>query len=336
MTGRRVLVGREATEGAAEPPRPLATLRFQYGPAGLGVSRSGHIRAGERLAITYDPARLAGLAASRRGRPGSREVLGHVRFHPGGRICSGPVTPYLNDDPVWSGHADRWPPFEVVVPAEAAQVELWFQCPDGAGAGADAWDSRYGQNYWFDVDRTGLAVPERSVGPRSGAIVDSGLVRVAWDAASKESASPGTHGSRACTRLTVEARVGDAAAATHAWADLHLFDAMDELVHAATVALERRAELDEGAARFGWNAVVYQGTGGGSGMGVVLRPDVHMAQYRLYAEVHGQVFTDGVLHELAVSPDRDVLPGHAAPDLRRPAGPIRRRVGGPPDRKLRD
>jgi len=35
------------------------------------------------------------------------------------------------------------------------------------------------------------------------------------------------------------------------------------------------------------------------------RPDAHTVQYRLYCRVRGQVFTDGVLHQLAVPADED-------------------------------
>ena len=45
--------------------------------------------------------------------------------------------------------------------------------------------------------------------------------------------------------------------------------------------------------------------GGGSGVGVVVRPDAHLVQYRLYAETGGRVVTDGLLHELAVPADHD-------------------------------
>jgi len=37
----------------------------------------------------------------------------------------------------------------VSVPADTAQVELWFSNTDQAGC--VAWDSRYGQNYWLKV-----------------------------------------------------------------------------------------------------------------------------------------------------------------------------------------
>ena len=55
-----------------------------------------------------------------------------------------------------------------------------------------------------------------------------------------------------------------------------------------------------------WEDEVYQGSGGGSGIGVWSRPDAHTVQYRLYCQVRGQVFTDGVLHQFEVPADEDV------------------------------
>src|SRR5262245_8667530 len=304
MTGDATL----SAAGAAVVREPAAALDFRLGPPGLGVGLRGRIRAGGRLVITYDPARLAG--AAQRGEhglvPGEiREVRAHVRFHPGGQAAGGPVTRRTPGEPAAAGTGLRPRPLEIVVPADAARVEVWFQLPGGAAG--DTWDSRYGQNYWFDVDGAGLAVPERSVEWRPGALADEGQVRVVADCAAKAWTATGAAGRRVCTRLSVEALVGDAADASHSLADVHLFDAQDALVHAATVPLARRAEAGDGSSRFTWDGVVHEGSGGGSGVGVVFGPDVHTVQYRLYAEVHGQIVTDGVLHQLAVPPDGALL-----------------------------
>ena len=67
-------------------------------------------------------------------------------------------------------------------------------------------------------------------------------------------------------------------------------------------------------ALFVWEDVIYQGSGGGSGMGVWWRPDTHMVQYRLYCqaqrsvfETQAQVFTDAVLHEFELPADQDAV-----------------------------
>jgi hypothetical protein len=94
--------------------------------------------------------------------------------------------------------------------------------------------------------------------------------------------------------LTVRALTGDSAATADTWADVHVFDAAGELIHAGSVALKQPERYADPALRV-WGDEVYQGSGGGSGMGVWSRPDAHTVQYRLYCQVRGQVFTDGVL-----------------------------------------
>jgi hypothetical protein len=59
----------------------------------------------------------------------------------------------------WEGRgpvtSHRPKPFEVVVPKDSTQVELWFrswlEVTEASGYYVEVWDSRYGQNYWFDV-----------------------------------------------------------------------------------------------------------------------------------------------------------------------------------------
>ena len=41
--------------------------------------------------------------------------------------------------------------YEVQVPMAARQVEVWFRNFYAVSSRCEAWDSRYGQNYWFDV-----------------------------------------------------------------------------------------------------------------------------------------------------------------------------------------
>jgi hypothetical protein len=124
---------------------------------------------------------------------------------------------------------------------------------------------------------------------------------VVVDAATKEEAVRGTS---VRTLLVVRALTGDSAAAADIWADVHVFDAAGELIHAGSVAFEQPKGTRDPALRV-WEDEVYQGSGGGSGMGVWSRPDAHTVQYRLYCRVRGQVFTDGVLHQFEVPADAD-------------------------------
>jgi len=50
-------------------------------------------------------------------------------------------------------------PWEVSVPFDAAQVELWFHNFFQMSSRCDAWDSRFGQNYWFDMASRGPSQP---------------------------------------------------------------------------------------------------------------------------------------------------------------------------------
>jgi len=182
-------------------------------------------------------------------------------------------------------------------------VELWFE--RRGPAGTSAWDSRYGQNYTFDVSAEGLPIPKRSVAVRPESLTDLNKIRVVEDTATKMEAGRGTS---VGTRLVVRALTWDPAAAADTWADVHVFDAAGELIHAGSVAFKPPERTADPALRV-WEDEVYQGSGGGSGMGVWSRPDAHTVQYRLYCQVRGQVFTDGVLHQFEVPADEDARRG---------------------------
>ena len=92
------------------------------------------------------------------------------------------------------------------------------------------------------------------------------------------------------------------------WADIHVFDATEEVIQASTVNLQSK-----GSGLFVWEDDVYQGSGGGSGMGVWVRPSGQTVQYRTYCQsgaedehVSGTLFTDGILHEFEVPPHEDI------------------------------
>ena len=282
--------------------RDRATLQFRNDQKNSGVSRHGLLHAGGQLRIEYDPARLVPPAG--RAKP-PNEIVCHVRFRPSGQQQSS----------VLATQAERLYPragalrplvCEVEIPAETTQVEVWFE---GRGsAQASIWDSRYGQNFTFPVSYAGLPVPEHSVALRSNARVDAGRIQVMQDAASKEQVSLGASGTRLQTGLAVRAHVAEPSASAAVWADVHVFDAMGEVLHAVTIALEPNTQAESAGRLRLWDAEVYAGSGGASGMGVVSRPDAHTINYRLYCQVGEQVFTDGVLHQFDVAADAEVRP----------------------------
>jgi hypothetical protein len=283
----------------AEPDPMTATLRFRHSQGSLGVSRHGGIRPGGRLIVEYDPARLA---QGRDVPTSSTDILCHVRFQPSGETHSESVLEHAAPLVGASG-PPRATLLEVAVPVATTEVELWFERREPAGI--TAWDSRYGQNYTFDVSSEGLPIPARSVASRPESLIDLDKVRVVEDAATKQGAGPSKS---VRTLLAARALTGEPPAVEDTWADVHVFDAAGELIHAGTVAFKPPLRTADPALRV-WEDEVYQGSGGGSGMGVWSRPDAHTVQYRLYCQVRGQVYTDGVLHQFEVPADEDVRRG---------------------------
>jgi hypothetical protein len=139
-----------STDKNLEPPSRLQFL------AGWQTVKHGSIRPGGQLIIDYDIGRLPNLRTEFRDII-FWEIDAFVRFHPGGQLYSGSVIEGIRADggrgPVRS---HRPKPFEVVVPRDAARVEVWFRSGrEELGYSDDAaWDSRFGQNYWFDVVHT--------------------------------------------------------------------------------------------------------------------------------------------------------------------------------------
>ena len=250
----------------------------------------GDITAGGSLVVRYDPSRLHGTG---------REIVGYARFLPGGQIRH--ATLRERRMPRTTAVAA-----EIRVPPETRQVELWFQCTDADGE--TIWDSRFGENYRFDVVRPR---PNDSLHARAGAVVDAALICVAEDAAVKENAfesRPGypRAGASLQTNLHVAARVqrpADAAgAAEGVWVDVHFFDADASLIHGDTLPLRRTGEADEGHDLYVLDGMLYQGSVATPGS-VTPRPDVRSVQYRIYCQLGDRVVTDGVLHRCYLATD---------------------------------
>jgi Family of unknown function (DUF6209) len=249
--------GRQSIDQGGESLPTTATLRFRHSHGSLGVSRHGRIRPGGLLAVEYDPARLTqgGNAPI-----SSTDILCHVRFQPAGQTHSESVLEHTG--PLVSASGPPRPALlEVAVPAGTTEVELWFERREPAGI--SAWDSRYGQNYTFDVSGEGLPIPKRSVAARPDTLIDLSKIRVVEDAATKEEAG---RGMSVRTLLIVRALTGDPATAADTWADVHVFDAAGDLIHAGSVAFRPPERTADPALRV-WEDEVYQGSGGGSGMG---------------------------------------------------------------------
>ena len=107
-----------------------AVLTFH---AGWREELQGSITPGGKLRVEYATERLPDFRATHRSKP-TWDIVGTVLFSPGGQLETGSVVKK---------------PLEVVVPKNASKVTLWFQNTDGSGGAA--WDSRYGDNYHFDI-----------------------------------------------------------------------------------------------------------------------------------------------------------------------------------------
>jgi hypothetical protein len=260
-----------------------ATLRFRPDQIGSGVSRLGRLRPGGQLRIEYDPRRLTPEYPG----GGMPDIVCHVRFYPGGKERSG--TLQLPPD-VTSGPGQ----FEAIIPPGTGSVEIWFE--RRAGTAATGWDSRYGQNYRFTVTPSGLPMPERSVVLRPQAIDDPSRVRVV-------ESEPGPEGG-----VTIRAQIAAGSGLLAAWADVHVFDATDDLIHSGTITLRQSEARPADGGVLVWEAAVYQG----SGAGVWFRPDAHTVQYRLYCQVDETLYTDGVLHQFEVPAETEARPRRSA------------------------
>jgi hypothetical protein len=298
---------------ATVPGQPVAVARPEEATlhfwTGWSTSLRGHIRPGGRLTIDYELDRLPICRGHREGAP-AWSIIGHVMFHPGGQLYNGTLVQHFVGDPLRVVNPPRMIPFGVPVPTDAAQVEMWFQNTDASGC--TTWDSSYGQNYWLDVVAEGLTIPKRSVSYRTGAIPSLEMVNVLTNQAVKKDVFPKSHGGGGTdlqTWLSVRAWVRNIDYIKYAWVDVHIFDSMDELLESKTVALDYSATAAGGGACFALEGKVYQGGTAVPG-GVSLRPDARKVQYRLYYEVQRTVFTDGLLHQLEVSADEDMLNPH--------------------------
>jgi len=149
--------------------------------------------------------------------------------------------------------------------------------------------------------------PERAVRPRAGATIDPSILRVREDAAVKHNTFPSRPGYASSnahwqTHLHVEAWVRNTTFAKWAWADVHVFAHDGALVGSQTCALEWERPAGDGGDVFRGDCAAYEGATVSPGSAAP-RPDVRLVQYRVYCEMDGRLYTDGVLHECLLNSD---------------------------------
>lgn len=260
----------------------------------------GAIERGGRLKIDFNKERLPFCFTNWRGAEFG-DIIVYLRFHPRGEIVNSsvlaPVRNSENPPGMVIGH--RPVPFELPVPDDATQVEIWFHNFYQTSSHCDSWDSRFSENYWFDIGGEPPRIPSPPVSYRNGAVTRPDIVNVLDQSAMKalpalaESGSPPNTGPQ--TMLKVAAWVKETTYGANAWIDVHIFDGQDKLIRAETFTLSYTGFGSSFQYDFYGN--VYQDTTATSGP---MQPQ-HEAckiQYRLYYEINYQLFTDGILHQL--------------------------------------
>jgi Family of unknown function (DUF6209) len=65
---------------------------------------------------------------------------------------------------------------DITIPGDATQAEVWFHNFSQTTSRCDAWDSRFGDNYWFDVGGPPPRVPRQPVSSRRSAVTRPDMV----------------------------------------------------------------------------------------------------------------------------------------------------------------
>jgi hypothetical protein len=284
--------------GVRSARRPTATVRFE---ATGEPSLSGELRTGGRLIVDYDPVRLPDCRGSQAGLP-AWDITVNARFHPGLQLYGGKLVRQVDASTGALLIPPAPEPYEVTVPAGAREVELWFQNIDAGGC--RAWDSNGGANYWFHVWPGQVKAPTDAVILREGAVVARGVVNVVGEGAVKSNTfpDPAGQGTRLETRLVVVAWVRNDAFAKSVWMDVHVFDPDNRVIEAKTAPLEYAGPSEGRGDLFEFDRVIYLGSVASPGS-MSRRPEARKVQYRLYAEMNGKLYTDGVLHGHELSED---------------------------------
>lgn len=149
-------------------------------------------------------------------------------------------------------------------------------------------------------------IPLDSVGFRTGAVANQDMLAVLDESATKTNAKSSEFehngvGLDLEIMLSVKAWARDAGDDRYSWVDLHVFDDGDTLIRSETLPLKYAGTADDGYL-FDFDGSVYRGTGASPGS-VWLAPDARKVQYRLYYEVAGTVYSDGLLRQHDLPPD---------------------------------
>src|SRR5262249_42999077 len=199
----------------------------------------GQISRGDTVAIEFAPERLTSCRQNWRGAE-VWDIEAFARFHPRGELLHGSLLDRVRTAGVVTMLVPK--PMNLAVPIDARQLEIWFHNFTDAGGRCDAWDSRFGENYWFDVRGPEPVDPEDPVRYRGGAMPRPDLVNVVDQFAIKRNVFPrppngAPEGKDLRTSLTLRAWVKNLAYAKDVWVDLHVFDRSGTRIVATTFGL---------------------------------------------------------------------------------------------------
>jgi len=290
------------TSTPAPTTSPPVVLHFMKG---WQENLTAPIERGRPLRILFDPERLPQCRLNVRGAE-FWDIVGHVVHHPGGQRYEQSMLEPLRPTATGPVVTLRSASFEISVPIDTTGLELWFDNMDTYYRTCRVWDSDFSRNYWFDVRGPG-PLPRENVGYRAGAIPDQSIVNVMSQRARKENVFPAQPtgprvGSDLQTKLGVSAWARNLAYEKHVWVDLHIFDAHDTVIARQTLPLQWQMPGGGDGDSFGLDAPVYRGSTATPGS-VSPRPDARKLQYRLYYEVSGGTYTDGIAHEQQLPED---------------------------------
>lgn len=268
------------------------------------VEQVGTLERGGQVVIEYEKSRSPRCFAMWKGAEFG-DIEANVLFHPRGELFRGSVVAAVrpNENGPVVGHVSA--PFELRVPGDATRAEIWFHNFYQTTSRCDAWDSRFGENHWFDIGGAPPRVPAQPVIYRTGALTRPDVVNVLEQSATKVNVFPPTpwgtrEGSNLQTMLKVLAWVRETSFGASTWIDVHVFDGHDELIHSLTINLPYSGTGSN--FQYEYSGVIYQGSTATPGS-VQPRAEAHKVQYRLYYKMHDEVFTDGILHQQELQPD---------------------------------
>jgi len=130
---------------------------------------------GSSFGIEFAPDRLTGCRRNWRGAE-VWDIEALVRFHPRGELVHGGLLEQNRTGGVVTALSPKR--LDITVPSDTTQIEMWFHNFVEVGGRCDAWDSRFGENYWFDVAGPNPVEPSDPVRHREGAIPSPDFVNV--------------------------------------------------------------------------------------------------------------------------------------------------------------